>query len=79
LFSQKVRQLESEEEEKDEDVTVVEVDNDEYINIDDKVHSDWTKYKSNECWCAIGAVSKAHNIVKFIRITPQRRSTFLDY
>jgi hypothetical protein len=37
LFGKKVRRLEAEEEEKDEDVTVAEVNDDGDINIDDKV------------------------------------------
>ena len=84
LFGKKVRQLEAEEEEKDEDVGAAEVDNDEDMDIDDKVmvqavHSGRTEDDTNECWRAIGAVGKAHNIVKFIRMTPQHRSTFLDH
>ena len=84
LFGKKVRRLEAEEEEKDEDVTAPEVNDDGDMDIDDKVMvegvlSGRMEDESNECWRAIGAVGKAHNIVKFIRMTPQRRSTFLDH
>jgi hypothetical protein len=82
LFGKKVKQLEAEEEEEDKDISTPEVDED--MDIDDEVmveaeHSVWIEDESNEHWRAIGAVGKVHNIVKFIRMTPQRRSTFLDH
>ena len=63
LFGKKVRQLEEEVEEEDADI--IAVDEDEYMNMDES-HSVMKEDESNDCWYAIGAVGKVHNIVKFI-------------
>ena len=46
-------------------------------SINEKEKVDWMEIKSAK-WRVLGAVGKLHNIVKWVRLKPRRRSAFLD-
>jgi len=46
-------------------------------SINEKEKVDWMEIESAK-WRALGAVGKLHNIVKWVRLKPRRRSAFLD-